>query len=538
MWLGKFPSNKTYGNSPSLCFRRLLLFFITIIILSSCQKKSVNPNANLSLQDFSELRNTSYEISYRNIRRQIMRMVAADSDSTISDYYARTYYIKHHNLIWIDRKGIDHRADTLLKRLQEVREAGLNPAQFRISQIKHDLKLLRDLNVAQTGSKGISSTMARLEYNLTKAFFRFSAGQRFGYVNPNQVLNRLDVKENTPDAFYTLYDLGSPYAKRSFYRQAVAAVHSYKLTEFLADGEPRNPYYRRLVNLLNSDSASYYGRQLILVNMERCRWRMKDYPTNHSKYILVNIPSMHLRAVDGDKELTMRIGCGALKTKTPLLASNIFRIDINPQWIIPRSIVKKSIIPRLGNSSYFASKHYFIRDRSTGRNVPLAEASAAALLDGSQLAIQEGGEGNALGRIIFRFDNNFSIYLHDTSSREVFERADRDVSHGCIRVEKPFQLAVFLIGEDDKGMTDRVWYSINADVSPLGKKYNELTEQQRAVADTLKRKKLIGKVNVKPNVPLFIWYYTLFPTTDGRLQAYPDLYGYDTVIYNQLRNYL
>ena len=83
----------------------------------------------------------------------------------------------------------------------------------------------------------------------------------------------------------------------------------------------------------------------------------------HDKYVLVNIPSFRLRAVDGNKSLGMRIGCGSSETKTPLLTSAIMRMDINPQWIVPRSIIKNNIIKRIGNRSYFESHQFFQRRR-------------------------------------------------------------------------------------------------------------------------------------------------------------------------------
>lgn len=537
MWSERLQSNKANRKVLSLFkFKFFTLLLFIVCMLSSCHERKINPNTNLQLSDYDSISLDNYRISPKLVRREIRNMLATDSDSTLSDYYARTYYVKHRSLVWIDRKGIDDRADTLAARLKTVTEFGFNTEQFRLQEIEADLKRVRNLDF-EGKSNTISKVLGRLEYNLTKALFRYSAGQRFGYTNPNNILNRLDKRENS-EAYATLYGLKSPYAKRSFYRQAVEAVQKDSLSAFLDASEPQNPYYKQLVRIFNSDSARYFNKQLLLVNMERCRWRMADYPWNHKKYVLVNVPSMHLRAIDGDKVLTMRIGCGSLKTKTPLLSSNIMRMDINPQWIMPRSIVKKSIIPRLGNRWYFKSRHYFIRDRATGKDIEPWQASPAALLDGSQLAIQEGGEGNSLGRIIFRFNNDFSIYLHDTSSRDVFERAERDVSHGCIRVEKPFELAEFLLGEGKRSTIEKIRYSMNADVSPLGKSKDELTEQEQAVADTLQKKMLIGKAEVKPVVPLFIWYFTLYPDENGKIQYYNDLYGYDVVIYHDLRNYL
>ena len=84
------------------------------------------------------------------------------------------------------------------------------------------------------------------------------------------------------------------------------------------------------------------------------------------------------------------------------------------------------------------------------------KVTTSMLLGGDYRVIQEGGEGNSLGRIIFRFPNSFSVYLHDTSSKEVFDRYDRGISHGCVRVEQPFNLAKFILGDNDKKLLDNI----------------------------------------------------------------------------------
>lgn len=525
--------------SHKISFAATSLFFCALAFLSSCSDRKPNPNANITLSYYQDLAFPQNHISDRKVRRQLVRMIANDSDSTLSDFFARKYYDQRGSLVWVSRKGVIADADTLLGRLSEIEKIGLNPSRFRVSQIREDLERVHSLRFDKAHSA--SKVFARLEYNLTKALFRFAAGQRFGYTIPNNLFNRLDLtdpKDVSSQSYRELYALDSPRPGKRFYAHALHEAGQGRLAAFLDSCEPHSPLYTQLVNSLHGDSAQLIGRQLILVNLERSRWRMKDYPWEHKKYVLVNLPTLHLLAKDQEEALTMRIGCGAKKTKTPLLQGDIYRIDVNPQWIMPRSIVKKSIIHRLGDRWYFSSKHYFIRDRATGKNIPPYEASPDALLNGSQLAIQEGGEGNALGRLIFRFNNGLSIYLHDTSSKGVFSQSDRDVSHGCIRVEKPFQLASFLLGKGNQKTIDKIWYSIHADVSPLGKSKDELSPEQRAVADTLKRKMLIGKAEVEPKVPVFIWYYTLYPDVNGVLRTYGDLYGYDSLIYNYLKNYL
>ena len=354
-----------------LSHRLTLIFVCAVAILTSCNERKPNPNADLSLSYYDALVLPSCRLSESKVRKELRRMVANDSDSTLSDFYAKKYYDRRGPLIWVSRKGVIADADTLLERLNEVEKIGFNPSRFRAPQIKQDLECIHALRFDKTHRA--SKVFARLEYNLTKALFRFAAGQRYGYSIPNNLFNRLDLtdpKDPSSRSYRELYALDSPRPSKRFYEDALHEAGRGALVAFLDSCEPHSPLYTQLVNSLHTDSARLIGRQRILVNLERSRWRMKDYPWNHDKYVLVNLPSLHLLAKGEDEALSMRIGCGAMKTKTPLLQGSIYRIDVNPQWIMPRSIVKKSIIHRLGSRGYFASKHYFIRDRATGRNIP------------------------------------------------------------------------------------------------------------------------------------------------------------------------
>lgn len=527
------------GGKGVLRFTFVILCCVVACCVMSCREKRQNPNHDLSLAYYATLSVPSYVISPEQVRREVLRLAAADKDTLVADYYAKSHYSKRFAFVWIDRKGIDHRADSVLARLRTVEAMGFNPDRFRIGKIDADLRRARELRF-DGEANGASSVYARLEYNLTKAYFRFATGQYFGYSNPSRLLNRLDRcdVESPYPVYQTLCAIGNPSPQKAFYAMALRKVRNDSAAVFLDSLEPRREYYRRLARLLRGDSVAVYGRRLLMVNMERCRWRMSDYPERHGKYVIVNIPSFHLRAVDGDNVLLMRMGCGSRETKTPMLHSNITRVDINPQWIMPRSIVRSSVLPQLGNSWFFKSRRYFVRERSTGKNVDVDNVTREMLESGDYLVIQEGGEGNSLGRMVFRFANDLSIYIHDTPSKSVFSRESRDVSHGCIRVERPFDLAVFLVGDGDAKLVEKIRYSVNADVSSVGKARDELTDGQRAVADTLRRGMLVGRVGVKPRVPLFIVYFTLYPDADGTLRTFRDVYGYDEVIYRYLGNYM
>ena len=256
--------------------------------------------------------------------------------------------------------------------------------------------------------------------------------------------------------------------------------------------------------------------------------------------MFVNVPAFQLYAHDGKDVLPMRVVCGKFKTKTPLLSSKIKRMDVNPQWIIPKSIVEKEVIRHAGNKQWFDNHRYIIRNRKTGKRMEPYQVSWGMLKSGDYMVVQEGGKGNSLGRIIFRFDNQFSVFLHDTSSPGAFGRDNRGASHGCVRVQKPFDLAVFMLKDKDKKTIDKISYSMTADVSKrriesyVDPETGEMVESK----DTLDKERLIHSLDVSPEVPVYIMYYTVYPDEKDELKQYKDVYGYDKVINDYLRNYM
>ena len=206
-------------------------------------------------------------------------------------------------------------------------------------------------------------------------------------------------------------------------------------------------------------------------------------------------------------------------------------MNFNPQWVIPKSIVKKSVVQHAGSNSYFESHNYYIYDRTLQKSVEPSSVSGAMLLDKRYRVVQRGGKGNALGRVIFRFDNDCAIFIHDTSNPGVFSKADRSVSHGCVRVEKPYELAVFMLGKTDTDVLDDIKYAMTYDDND-GNGNGENGENRA------KKKKPIGSLHVNPNIPVFITYYTMYPDVNGTLQVYDDVYGYDQLLYDRLTGFM
>lgn len=512
---------------------RWLLMLMLAGMIVSCHERVENPNETISLDYYSSLRTDELAISSQRILSYIDSMVSNDHDEALADFKARSYYLNRNALLWIDRLGVHSNADTLVKCISGVAGLGFTDASFRLNRIRKDLERARTLSFDDVNT--VSRVFARLEYNLTKAYLRYTIGQRFGYVNPYFLLNKLDVKDSssTSVTYRKLFDVRIDRPGKDFYSNIFRMAESDSLASFLRSIQPKSHLYTALLSELHLPDLTPQHRRLVLTNLEKARWRMSDTPERHSKYVIVNIPAQKLYMYDDGNVKTMLIGCGSRETKTPLLNSYIKRMDVNPQWVIPFSIIKKDIVRHAGNEGYFDRRRFFICERKSGKMVSPADVTSKMLLDGNYRVIQMGGEGNSLGRIIFRFDNNFAVFLHDTSSRGVFNQRQRDVSHGCVRVEKPTELAEFLLGKGKEKIMERIVYSmsVNTTEDNEGHYNGERVEK-------IDQKKIINSVNVKPEIPLFISYFTLFNVDGTGFKAFPDIYGYDKVIFDALKTYM
>ena len=360
--------------------------------------------------------------------------------------------------------------------------------------------------------------MASLEHGLTKAFLRYAVGQRFGFTNPKKLFgaNCYDIDIDQPDSAFIQYALSQLTDKAT-------------MLAFLDSIQPQNDAYRRLKEQLAIDSSDE-ARQRTLCNMERLRWRDKQHPEQAPRHIFVNIAAQQVWAIGPDSVINMRICCGKPSTKSPLLTSAINRVEVNPEWGIPQSIIRGEVSAHAGDSAYFARRNYYVVGAG-GQRVNPANLSRAEMASGRYAVRQRSGAGNSLGRIIFRFPNRFSVYLHDTSSPGVFSRDSRTVSHGCIRLQRPIDIAAFVLPEADAWTMDKIRLSM--DLQPL-------TDQGRDYRRTHSGAiRLINNTEVEPTVPVNINYFTLYPNPQsGQMDTWGDPYGYDKILQKALKPFI
>lgn len=232
--------------------------------------------------------------------------------------------------------------------------------------------------------------------------------------------------------------------------------------------------------------------------LERWRWMPPDFP---QPPVVVNIPEFRLRAFEGGQKvaLAMNVVVGkAAPTQTPVFTDNIRFIALRPYWNVPMSIVRSSVIPGVQRSgtSYLTKQ----RMEVSGGGSDLI----AGLRSGRYTVRQKPGPKNSLGLIKFMFPNSYNVYLHSTPATELFSQSRRDFSHGCIRLEKPAELAAFLLRNQDDGKWTAEAVQKAMDSGPDNR-----------------------TVNLQTPVPVLILYATAVVEEDGTVHFFDDIYGHD-----------
>jgi murein L,D-transpeptidase YcbB/YkuD len=247
-------------------------------------------------------------------------------------------------------------------------------------------------------------------------------------------------------------------------------------------------------------------------SLERWRWLPSDYP---QLPVSVNIPGFKLRVFSDDHTIALRMKVvvgKALNHQTPIFAREMKYIIFRPYWNLPLDITRAEIVPKLlRDPNYLARKGFEATDQS-GHIVAAGAVSQSMLAEiksGRLLIRQKPGPRNALGLVKFMFPNEFDIYLHSTPAPELFNRSRRDFSHGCIRVEKPAELAAWLLHDQPK------WTLENIKAAMQSGPDNQ-------------------QVNLSRPVPVVIAYLTAIVEEDGEVYFYNDIYGLDAALNDAL----
>ena len=414
--------------------------------------------------------------------------------------------------------------DSLTNHLGKSFVHGFNPETFHTKEIKDLIIALKANNF--TNVDGSYSKLAQLEILSSYAFLKYTSYLKFGVVNPKKI--------------YLRYNIDVKQADSLFIPQMLSSVN---IVDTLNAIQIKTKQYIALQRVyLSSKNDSL--KKILAVNMERLRWVL---PLKSDKYIQVNIPDFRLvyfngedtittmkvcvgekRDTDYDKKIKIYEKTGDLADKpnnreTPQLFGNIKTIYSNPEWNIPESIAQTEIYTMARrNSSYLRRHNILVYHKNklieNPSNIRWYKYDRKKL---PFLFVQQSGPGNSLGKLKFMFPNSSSVYLHDTNVKSAFKLNNRAISHGCIRLEKPLQLAWHIM--DNETSFEKVITELG--LKPLvesAEKKNIVLKQDKTEKPPLKPMRFL----LDNETALLITYHTAW-AKNGKIEYRKDVYQMD-----------
>lgn len=378
---------------------------------------------------------------------------------------------------------------------------GLDTNYFYLNEIG---RRLDEMKQEQARSKaGKYTERLKLEILMAAALMKYSQAMQYGVICPDSLDKNYFSKTEAPNRDKIMRVFNAP-----------------DMRVFLDSIQPSGPAYLAMQKALQQGAGSYNrnkedAMQAIKINMERLRWKNKP---SAAKYVWVNIPDFNLDVIEnGVSTLQMKVCVGEGRTEkdplgskeTPQLSSLIYSVQVNPIWNIPASIARKEISRYASNDPNYLSNND-IDVYKDGKRLSARGKIDWQTADVNQYTFkQRPGEQNSLGKIKFIFNNNSSVYLHDTPARSAFKKKNRAISHGCVRVEKPLDLALALFGP--------------------GKTFDQI---QTAMERSYPRAKYIG---LPAKIPVYLVYMTAWADDKGGLQIRNDIYGLDLLLYDKMK---
>ncbi len=243
-----------------------------------------------------------------------------------------------------------------------------------------------------------------------------------------------------------------------------------------------------LIEAMNVPVGKYI--KTIVVNMERCRWISPEL-FKAEEFIFVNIPSYRMNFIRGSKiEFDSPVVVGDEMNETVIFAGKMSYIVFSPYWNLPISIIEKEVNPGIEKNKNYLKSHNMEWNNGQVRQLP--------------------GENNSLGLVKFMFPNSNDIYLHDSPAKSLFNKEDRALSHGCVRVGKARELAKLILKDDKDWTPAKIDAAMNA-----GKE---------------------STYTLKSKIPVYICYFTAWVDEQGQMNFYKDVYGRDerlaTLLFN------
>lgn len=540
-------------------FHRSFLLLTGVCLMvsySSCQGKKKQEERAVANKTQPVLDSTYY-IKYMN------------ADPILKDHtdWAKKFYREREfRLGWFKNNEIVPQAKQLLDVIAQAGEEGLNPKKY---QFKDFNKMFADLEAAKRDSAQFTAIQKEIDVALSATYFVWASDYYRGVVIPRENEEiEWDVKRNKiklHKALMTvLNERESKYSYASFsplhpdyarlktalgnYRKIQAAGGWPKVTANpkikVGERSPLVPALRKRLSLAGADSIynadvnnavkSFQSAQglkpdgalgpetvkmlnipveqrikQIILNMERWRWIPKSFEPD---YLLVNIPEYKLHVYEKGKEaMNMNVIVGKTLNSTPIFSDKMETVVLSPYWNVPVSIIKNELASKFaGNPGYLDRLDMEV---VTGKGSPVDPSSidwnSVDENNWKYVLRRRPGPKNDLGDVKFIFPNTNDIYLHDTPNDELFSQAKRGFSHGCVRVEKPIELATYLLRN-------------------AGYDRNKI---ESTIAQRKEKHVRLNKV-----LPVYLVYFTAWADESGNMHFRDDIYGHDKTLSQQYFN--
>lgn len=505
------------SKMPHLKFAALSLILATFtIFLPSCSKKGSDLSKVLykenNIKAFKDLDADSFTLVFQKLLASKRNTLS--NPKLINSYYAQHNYEPSLVLNHFTNKGLK----VLPEYLNQASKHGLDPEIFHADTLEKLIDKLYDKTAIRSKEEAYQ-ILADVEMMFANSLINYDNALQFGILSPRKMYANYYTKTKRPDSTTML---------------PVFAVKDLKT--FLDSIQPKDPQYLALQTALQSNVAGANMSQeqtnrVIKANLERLRWKNKP---DQEKYVLVNIADFKLDVIDHGKSiLNMKVCVGEgrnegkvqslieydetgltkdrpFSRETPQLNSLIHSVQVNPVWNIPESIATNEIVKYAAGDKYYLSNKN-IDVYKNGKIVENPETIDWSSEDTGKIYRfkQRPGDDNSLGKIKFLFANDQSVYLHDTPAKAAFDLPMRAVSHGCVRVEKPLDLALALFGKTSK--------------------FDVIQKEMQSVTPEAK------DIFLKPTFPVYLTYVTAWADANGSLQFRKDIYGLDVVLDSYLQ---
>ncbi|MDQ7949842.1 MAG: L,D-transpeptidase family protein [Pedobacter sp.] len=494
-------------------------FFICVFVLPSCKKS----HSDIGRIIFKETRNKVFKnIETDEFIARFKSTFEVEKKNYRNPKFLQAFYeANDFEPIMLMKNLPDNKLEKAVEILARSEEHGLDPHYFQAERLQdlvakiYNKKEIKDIDEAY-------KVLVALELTAANAFSDYSNALQFGVLSPRKIYAQYYTATKRPDS-------------NSF----LSAFQTADLQKYVDSIQPKNKQYLALQQGLKEHLVipGYNAEEtmrIFKVNLERLRW--KNLPTEN-KYVWVNIPDFTLDVMeDGKSILNMKVCVGEGRNKdnadrlieydendlkkdrpfnreTPQLKSMIHSVQVNPVWNIPESIASNEI------SKYAAKDPYYLANNNIDvfLNGTLVEDPetidwGAPEVGKTYSFKQRPGDENSLGKIKFLFNNQSSVYLHDTPAKPAFKQSMRAISHGCVRLEKPLELARVLFGE--------------------GAKFEKIKSLMGSDQSTA------TDIALPKQVPVYLAYFTCWADETGKLQYRKDVYGLDIVLFTHLQKAL